>query len=62
MNIVNNGKDDPCAGRINIISYDLASKLVGKIYRQQFSIIVAVSAQVLLISQTQSCEYKGETK
>ena len=49
INIVNCGKDDPTLGKINIISYDLASKLVGKIYRKQFKIIVAVSTFVCVV-------------
>lgn len=41
VNVINIGKDDPTLGKINIISYHLASKAIGTIYRKSFKVVVA---------------------
>ena len=43
INVVLTGKDDPTAGLINIISYDLMSKCVEELKKKQFRVIIAVS-------------------
>lgn len=43
INVVLTGKDNPTAGLINIISYDLMSKCVEELKRKQFRVIIAVS-------------------
>nr|XP_047136189.1 SWI/SNF-related matrix-associated actin-dependent regulator of chromatin subfamily A-like protein 1 [Hydra vulgaris] len=40
INIVSTGKENPCKGQVNIISYDLASKLSKALLSQKFDIIV----------------------
>lgn len=41
INVVLTGKDNPTAGLINIISYDLMSKCVEELKRKQFRVIIA---------------------
>lgn len=43
INVVLTGKDNPAAGLINIISYDLMSKCVEELKKKQFRVIIAVS-------------------
>ena len=43
INVVLTGKDNPTAGLINIISYDLMSKCVEELKKKQFRVIIAVS-------------------
>lgn len=43
INVVLTGKDNPTAGLINIISYDLMSKCVEVLKKKQFRVIIAVS-------------------
>lgn len=43
INVVFTGKDNPTAGLVNIISYDLLSKSIEDLKKKQFRVIIAVS-------------------
>ena len=42
INVVHTGKDDPCSGLINIMSYDLLPKHFDILKMKRFGIIIAV--------------------
>ena len=43
INVVFTGKDNPTAGLVNIISYDLLSKSIEDLKKKQFRVVIAVS-------------------
>lgn len=50
INVVFTGKDNPTAGLVNIISYDLLSKCIEDLKKKQFRIIIAVSYSFITIN------------
>ena len=49
INVVLTGKDNPTAGLINIISYDLLSKRLDDLKQKQFRVIIAVRFIIIFV-------------
>ena len=43
VRVIHTGKDDPTAGLVNILSYDLVPKHLDVLKRKHFRVIIAVS-------------------